>query len=94
MAFTEDFTVFLNTADFAVTGTLNGVSVNGIFDRAFEVATAGVGFASSNPGFQLSSSDVPASPVGKTLVVNSTSYTVVEAHPDGTGMTTLLLEAA
>jgi hypothetical protein len=35
---------------------------------------------------------VPASPVGKSIVIASVTYTVAEHQPDGTGVSTLLLE--
>lgn len=95
MAFTEDFSPFVGVSEFASSATLNGVSVAGIFDRAYELASAGnPGLASSVPTFSLPTASVPASPVGKSLTVNSTNYTVVEHHPDGTGWSMLMLELA
>jgi len=95
MAFVEDFTPFIASTEFASSATLNGVTVAGIFDRAYEMAGAGVpGLASSVPTFSLPTANVPSSPVGKSLVIGSTSYTVAEHHPDGTGWSTLLLELA
>lgn len=92
MAFAEDYTPFFATADFGVTATFDGsTSVNGIFDDEYVEAFAGdEGISSSLPRFTCPTASVP-DPVGKTLLVNSTSYTVVEAQPDGTGVVTLVL---
>lgn len=95
----EDTAAFFNTAEFADTATLNSVAVRGIFDNDYGNASVGsAGMASSLPAFTLPSADVPAAPVGKTLVVTSGwgagSFKVAESHPDGTGITLLLLERA
>lgn len=93
--FTEDFSAFMNTAEFATTVTLDSVSVPAIFDAAFALGSVGAyGMASTQPSLTLASADVPASPIGKTAVVNGTSYTVAAHEPDGTGVSRLLLEAA
>jgi hypothetical protein len=42
----------------------------------------------------LPTAHVPASPVGKAAVVGSTTYTIVEHQPDGTGVSRLMLERA
>jgi hypothetical protein len=79
------------TLDFGVNATLNGVAVRGIFDNDYVVQDMGGGVASSGPAFTLASSSVPSPVVGLVLVVNATSYKVVEAMPDGTGITRLQL---
>lgn len=95
MAFTEDLSAFFNPAEFADCATLAGRLVHGIFDRAYQVADAGSpGVYNLGPAFVLASSAVPSSPVGSALVVQNIRYTVQEAQPDGTGITTLLLQAA
>ena len=93
MAFAEDLSVFFNSAEFAVTGTLDGVAVTGIFDAAYEVATAGYpGLGTCQPSFQLPTASVPSSPVGKVFIQGAVTYAVAEHHPDGTGVSMLLLE--
>lgn len=92
---TENFSVFMNTAEFATSVTLNGVTVPAIFDAAFALGSVGsFGMASAQPSLTLATASVPASPVGKTAVVNGTSYQVVAHEPDGTGVSRLLLELA
>lgn len=87
--FTEDFTAFFIEAEHASAATLNGVAVRGIFDNAYALQEyAG---AASTPVFTLPSASVPALVVGLALVVGGTTYQVVEAMPDGTGITMLRL---
>ena len=92
MAFVEDFAAYFS--EFATPATLGGVAVQGIFDKAYDAASAGVGLATGLPVYTLATSAVPANPVGKVLVVASTRYKVAEHHPDGTGISLLLLELA
>jgi hypothetical protein len=95
MAFVEDFSAFLSTSEFAVSATLAGAPVRGIFENAYQQGAAGfTGMASTQPVLTLATSDVPAQPVGASLVVNSTSYTIAHHEPDGTGMSVLFLERA
>ncbi len=92
MAFTEDLTDFINddTPGY-VLATLDGISVEGIFDNG---SAAGLGMLGTNPTFTCASASAPSSKRNKTLVVNGTSYTVREIKPDGTGMSVLELEQA
>jgi hypothetical protein len=93
--FTEDFSAFMNTSEFATTCTLNGATVAAIFDAAYAQGSVGTyGMASSQPVLTLATADVPATPVGAAVVVGAASYMVAEHQPDGTGISRLLLEAA
>jgi hypothetical protein len=95
MAFVENLVPFFSTAEFAVDATLNGVAVRGIFDSAYQLGDVGSsGMASTAPVLTLATTDVPSSPVGKSVVVNSISYVVSAHEPDGTGVSLLLLERA
>lgn len=95
MPFAEDLAPFFNTAEFASDATLNGVAVRGIFDAAYQLGdVGGQGMASTAPVLTLATTDVPASPVGKSVVVNSVSYVVAAHEPDGTGVSLLLLKRA
>ena len=91
--FAEDLALFFDTAGFAVSATLAGQSVRGIFDRDF--AEANIGFGSAAGGrssFTLSSSSAGIA-IGASLVIPSIgSFTVAEIQPDGTGVTVLMLE--
>lgn len=91
MPFTEDLSVFFNTAEFAVNATLNGVAVVGIFDNAYELEDMGGGVSASGPAFTLPSSFVPSPVIGLPLVIGSATYKVVEPMPDGSGITKLRL---
>lgn len=96
MAFSEDLSVFFDTGTgFAVSATLAGTAVRGIFDNAYELGAVGMaGMATTAPVFTLATSDVPAGAAGASLVVNGISFTVAEHQPDGTGVSLLLLERA
>ena len=95
MAFTEELTAYFNTSDFAETVTLDGVEVAVIFDEAWQIGAVGdAGMMGTAPAAQLPTASVPAAPVGKTFVRGAVSYTVAEHRPDGTGVSTLILERA
>lgn len=78
-------------ADFGTTATVNGVSVQAIFDAAYADP---LGMAGNTPQLTVATADLPAVAVGQAVTVNSTSYTVVGIEPDGTGITTLQLRRA
>ncbi len=91
--FTEDFDAFFSADDFAVAATLAGLSVTGILDAPGVNAMVGeLGMASVAPTFTLPSASVPSSPVGSALVIGAVSYVVTQHLPDGTGVSTLVLE--
>lgn len=90
--FSENLGPFFSLNEFAVNGTLAGADVRGIFDQAYVAAGAGMGMSSTVPTFTLPTASVPASPVGKLLVVGSVTYAVAEHEPDGTGVSLLVLE--
>lgn len=108
MAFTEDLSDFINddTPGY-VLATLDGVDVAGIFDSGTASGLNNM-MLGTNPTFTCTKADSEKysslsgystvekamDPRGKTLVVNSVSYTVRESKPDGTGMTVLELEKA
>ncbi len=79
-------------ADFGVTVVYGAYTFTGIYDKAY-VETAGI--ADYRPTVTCRSSDVTGASVaaGGAITVDGTSYTVVIIEPDGTGFTTLVLEA-
>lgn len=92
--------IFFSTSDFADAGTYtpsggSAATVNGIFDKDFNLADFGasVGIATNNPRFVCATSDVSSAASGDQLVVRSVTYTVRSVEDDGTGITTLVLEA-
>lgn len=89
--FAEDLTPFFNASEFATAATLNGVAVTGIFDNAYDDQAVALGVASTGPVLTLPSASVPSPVVGLSLVVSGTTYKVVDAMPDGTGVTRLQL---
>jgi hypothetical protein len=84
---------FFNTAEFAVTGVLDGAAVVGILDRGYALGNVGlVGMAGTQPVFTC---PTPAGdPVGQVLMVGTDRYVVAAHEPDGTGVSRLLLEVA
>jgi len=87
--------VFKHMANATGTFTASGTAVDGILDAPGVNAMVGeLGMASVAPTFTLPSASVPASPVGNTLVIGAVSYVVTQHLPDGTGVSTLVLERA
>lgn len=74
------------TADFG-----GGVVVDGLFSNAYIDA---FGMAGSRPQIDVLTSALTGIAAGAALSVGGVAYTVAEIHPDGTGMTRLLLERA
>lgn len=95
MMFTEDFSAFFRESEMASSVTVDGVSRTAIFDNGYSLSSVGVsGMASTQPSITLPTAYVPASAIGKTVVANSTSYTIAAHDPDGTGISQLFLERA
>lgn len=96
--FTEPLAAFFRTAGFGVAVTLDGQAREAIFDNEHQLSPFGPaavgGMATSQPMLTVATADVPANPVGKAAVVGSTTYTIVEHQPDGTGVSRLMLERA
>jgi hypothetical protein len=93
MAFAEDTSAFFDAdLGFAVAGVLDGATVRGIFDNDNQPYAFGeAGASASGPRFTLPSAQVPASVVGKLLVLGADTWRVTEPEPDGTGITVLRL---
>lgn len=95
MPMAENLAPFFAESDFASQAVLAGVNVLGIFTDPYAMGSVGgLGMATGKPTFALASSDVPANPVGLQLVVGGVSYEIADAQPDGTGVTTLVLEVS
>lgn len=93
--FAEPLSTFFRTSGFGVSVTLDGQAREAIFDNEFMLGRVGdAGLAATQPMLTLRSADVPASPIGKTAVVDTVSYTIAAHEPDGTGVSRLLLERA
>ena len=89
--FTEDLSTFFSTQEFAQSATLGGVAVAGILDLAPAVSFDTL--AGTAPTFVLPSASVTADPRGLVLIVGSSNFWVRDFSADGTGVTTLQLEA-
>lgn len=86
---------FDTTTGFAQTATVGGASAAVIFDNASSLGAVGpFGMASTQPSITLPTTQVPANPVGTTVVVGGGTYLVATHEPDGTGISRLLLESA
>ena len=90
MAFTEPIASFFGTDDFAVTATLAGVSVTGIFDNGYAEPFGEV--EGRQPTFLLPTASAPIVAHGQSLVIGAATYKVRGVEPDGTGVTLLKLE--
>ncbi len=91
MAFTENLDAFLSVDEFAVSATLGASTFSVIFDRAH---LESLGISATQPVAVAKTSDVSSATRGTSITINGTAYTVMDNQPDGTGMTTLLLEVA
>ena len=96
----SDRSYMLNVSDFGTTATYTLVaggqsSVIGIFDNEFFEADpqGNVAYASAQPRFMVQSSTLPSgADYGDNIAINSINYKVRIIQPDGTGITTLVLE--
>jgi len=68
-----------------------GTSVAARFDDDY---LAVLGIESDAPVLRVSTADVPGITAGISVIFNTINYTVVEKHPDGQGITNLILEKA
>ena len=91
----ENFNVFFEDNEFATTAVVDGTNMSVIFDAAYAMGDVGpYGMSSAAPVVTLPTAKVPTDPIGKPVVVNGKSYLVTVHQPDGTGISTLTLEAA
>jgi hypothetical protein len=81
--------------DFGVNVTVNGSTIKGIFDSPYGPVEVGgeVAFSIQESSVLVRTSDIPTVVQGTTMVVDGRSYVITDIQPDGTGMTTLMLEA-
>lgn len=85
----ENLDVFLDTSHFAVTATLDGVSVKVLFDDTFLAMELGAeGRSVTALG---KTSDLGNANHGDPIVINSLTYRVAGVQPQGDGAFTLLV---
>jgi hypothetical protein len=83
-----DLLALFDLDDFAVEVTLNGSSIRAIVDyEDVEV----MGDFSRWPVLTVRTSDLDSDPHGDTVVLEGTSYTIVNVDPDGTGVSRIVL---
>ena len=70
---------------------IDGVTVPGVFRNPSTVASLGMGAADTGPTLTVASGAVMEQPVDQQVVVAGTSYVILAAAPDGTGLTLLTL---
>lgn len=87
--FTEDLSAFFQPGDWAETVTVDGRTLNAVFDAAHvvDLDVAGV-----RPMLTCPAAAVDGVLVGAAAVVRGLSYIVREIQSDGTGVVALMLE--
>lgn len=86
---TDDLADFFDADEFGITATFSGGDVLGILDRAYIETEDVAGYA---PTFIAKTSDLSTVSVGDSVTIDSVVYDVAEIQPDGTGVTTLVLQ--
>lgn len=88
-----DISVFLDKDEFAEEFVFSrtGLTINGIFDNEFETVVDGV--ETTRPMALVKDSDITGIVQGDTMtrVSDSVVYNVTGVHPDGTGLTFVIL---
>lgn len=93
----EDRSTFISTDDFAVSVTYTpdggeATTISGIFDDEYQAMNTETGeVETSPPQIQVSSDDVEGVSHGDTIIKRATTYNIIGIHPDGTGLTVLIL---
>lgn len=90
---------FGTTADYTLAAGGTTSDIAGILNNPFRDVDMGGGpsTADTSPTFVCRSADLPGGAAGgaagDTVVIDGTTYRVIELQPDGAGMTTLILGA-
>jgi len=81
-------------SDFGVDIDIGTKVIKGIFDSPHNPLTVGaeMQFSVQETFILVQTSDVSGVGYGSTLTIDSKSYVVTDVQPDGTGMSTLMLE--
>lgn len=95
----DSLAFFFTTNDFGTDATFTPVggspsNIVGVFDNPYLGADAGgmVEFSATSPTFTARDVDFTGAAHGDELVIGSTTYIIREVMPDGTGITTVMLE--
>jgi hypothetical protein len=92
----SDRAVFVNPVEFGVSATYGDDTLNGILDSDYFAAEIGarVAIEGARLRFICRSADLPSEAAhGDSITIDSADYVVREIHPDGNGMTELVIEA-
>ena len=94
----NDLDIFLNTSDFAQTGTLTpqpsgtGKTVEGIFDNeSYTYDASRDELINTTPTFICQSVEISGTKLNDKLETNSSTYYIMKIEPDGTGISKLYL---
>jgi hypothetical protein len=87
--FAEDLSEFLDSTEMADNATIGASTIAGIFDNQFVEVH---GIEGMRPVFTCAEANVASIAHGDALTINATSYKVAGIQPDGTGLTSLILE--
>jgi len=71
--------------------TIGGAVVPGIFRNLASEAPLGSGVASSSPVVTVATSAVLPKPIGQQIMIDAVLYEIIDADPDNTGLTMLVL---
>ena len=84
-----DLAIFFETDEYAVTATISGQPVDGLFDPGSEETRE-----ERAPAFTCRDADIKAVPYGAPVSINGTDYTLDAYRPDGYGIAELRLRLA
>ena len=87
--FAEDLSEFLDSTEMADNATIGASTIAGIFDNQFVEVH---GIEGVRPVFVCAEADVSSIAHGDALTIKTVSYKVAGVQPDGTGLTSLILE--
>ena len=91
----RDLEKMLDLDEFAQLVTVGGVDLAGIFDEPYSGLNVQTGeVASAAPQVMCRTAALPAVKPGDTVSAGGRQWRVTAVQPDGTGMTTLILEKA
>jgi len=87
--FSENLSNFFNANELADNATIGAATVAGILDNQFVDI---LGIEAMRPVFTTDESEVSTITHGDSLIIKGLSYKVAGIQPDGTGLTSFILE--
>ncbi len=91
----RDLARMMDPCEFAQLVVISGVEAQGMFDEAYQGVNVGTGeVASAAPQVLCQTDALPAVQVGDEVTAAGRQWKVSGIQPDGTGLTTLILEKA